>query len=533
MKKLILLFTAILIINGCSSDDNSSSEQEQEQVVTIDGGTAYTYEIASVPIQNLTQEQYNGFINDIPIIGFRKDTNEIAFHIPGNTSLGNQILTFQGIDAEIKLQIIETQLTQSPDEELSVYFDNLSTYQSTLDDSQHDLIANEYLVSFNNYYNSLSDQEKSVIALSYKANKELIDYILTTDFSTSRLFDGTDMELLVKMAVAVGVSVTSGLIAFTSLSASPLSWPTTIFFGGIAIYTWNKFKDYNVELANRNIKVINTVINGIEASLNGRNQIPELELTSGVPSSFPLESKKRPFIADDTTSENENIGSFFNSLSRINFIENKVNQVIDLINDNSFFTNFTNLPISVVNETNPIETALENEEYYNRINFSIESNNVNIDPNISFSNGNLNITTHIVDPSIVDEFIETHINFSYEDEFNRLTGSYPVKIYKVNTQVDLTQRVLDITQWLWYNDINQTFSASFFQDGTCTFNAFTGTDGTWSLQGNVLTAHFDELTNDWDYDFQGVYNEVTDRFEGNMIQTVADGTTITIFSELY
>jgi hypothetical protein len=108
-----------------------------------------------------------------------------------------------------------------------------------------------------------------------------------------------------------------------------------------------------------------------------------------------------------------------------------------------------------------------------------------------------------------------------------------ITIPSCENQNYLTERVLNISKWLWNNSINQTFSASFFADGTCTFNAFAGTDGTWSLQDNILTAHFDELTNDWDFDFQGAYNENTGRFEGDVIQSGTGIPTSTLSSELY
>ncbi len=431
MKKYLPLLFLLLFIN-CDKDETQTNDQNQE-VTIIEGGVANTYEIKSVEINNLTQDRYTGNIGNVPIIAI-SNANKLTLQIPQNAPLGNQKIIFDNLDLEIHYNIIKTKLQQSPDLELAAYLTNLTDFQNNVDQSPEGIITKEYLDSFIEYLSSLNISEKEVLALNYKANKEFFDYMLTNNFSRT-LIDGTDLEILGKMYLAGGVFIVASLSAYTALTAQ--LYPATAFFALAASVAWYKYKKYNFELDNRNIKIIGTLIDGIQSFLEGRNSNSTLELVSGELSEFPLESERRAIIVNDFNNGNENISKFFGTISSANDVIDKINEAIDYINNNTFFSNISNIPISIINQNNPVTTALENEAFFNRYNFSIESSNVTLN-NISFTNGNFSIIATINDTSIVDDFMETHLNFTYEDDFNKFLGFFPIKIFVEPQEFDPT-----------------------------------------------------------------------------------------------
>ena len=539
MKKLILLFTAILIINGCSSDDTSTTQQEQEQEQTIDGGEINTLQIVSITKDNLTSDEYTGSLGGVSLTLIKTNDNELLFQVPENITLGTQILSITGIDnLLISYEISSTTLNGTPQEVLSTFFTNVESFTSGLNNSEADVFALAYIETFNNYYTETTQEDKETIAKFYSANKNWFDDIMTPGFPNPSVNNALDA--LVKFGLYAVIAGTSTFTTYSSIKGG--DFKLAAIAGVVAVIAWNlthkhfnAFKEYKV-------KVITTLINGITGGTPNLKQDNALELTSGLIHSFSLESKRRAVIASDTNDENTNLQNFFTVTNALSSTSELLNIAINEINDNFFLSNLSNVPIATVNEDNPVETALENEEYFNRINFSIESNNVNLIT--TFSNGNINIKATIIDPSVVVEFISTHINYTYEDhQFNRLTGSYPIRVNKEDSIPDLLS-ILTIGTWEFNPDnwaVSYTCydaqgnvidsgngnnggpgSLIFNQDYTLTGSLFCDyPNSSFSINGQELTITITVLcgsnNNTYNFSFNGVYDDVNNIFIGNGI----------------
>lgn len=418
MKKLIIFLVALLLI-GCNKDDNSSPTEEQ----IANGGTVKTSQLVAINNTEATQEQYQATFGSRTILVAKTSENELVFKVPNQMELGEQVLTIPNLNnLKIKYQIVENVLTGTADENLSTYFSNINSYLASIEGSTNYNQVNGFFDRLDEAYQNLSEDEKIVMAKFYKANQNRFDNILTTDFSNRPAFEGSDLELLLRFSTAV-----IGFGASTAIAVLDPEPVTKVIATGVAIIAWSKALDYKQDFADREVKKLNVLIDGLESVLQGPNAL--LDFTSGSPSSLPLEYNARAIINSDSEVSNENISSYFAKHSAYNSIVQSLNGVINFINENIFLADFDLIQLSTINDTNPTITTSANDEFFNRIDFSVESSNVDLN-NVSFSNGNLNITLSIIDESIVYDFLETNLVFSYQDDFNNLQGSYPIRLFK-------------------------------------------------------------------------------------------------------
>ncbi|MEO9891087.1 hypothetical protein [Aurantibacter sp.] len=494
----------ILMLFSCIPTTDSSDEQINDNLTTINEGQVATYQFVRLSRTDLFQNEYQATLGDIPIIlTLDSENEELVFLVPQNAPLGQHSLIIPNLNLSVTYDIIETKLSNEPAKELASLLGEISSFQNILDDT--DKTSNEmkkYITNFNEFFTNATAQEKQEIALTYNANKELFDNAFTNDLASKAAIDGSDLKILGKLILAgAGFSVS----IFVTIAALPNLAIAAIT--GLATYAfYTKFILYKNEFNDRNLKVVTTTIDSVQALIN-KNLNDYITITSGTTSSFDLKSVRRNFIASDSDGSKKNASDYLNTISKANNVTDRFNTAINFINKNFFFSDLENIPTLPINQAKPVETVLEKKEFFNRINFSIESNNVNIE-SVTFSDGKLNLTVSIVDDNAVEEFINTSINFSYEDEFNRLTGSFPARVYKENG-IDLTGT--------WGMNVNCTNGTPLPDWRDFTFNTTNETISNqypYKLNGNQLSFVINDTSTE--------------------IDTCVDGTpTITTFINSY
>lgn len=424
-----------LIIFSCKSPDDNPSPDDGltgSGLTEINGGQVSTFEFVRLNRDDLFQNEYLGTLGNLQItLTLDSENDELIFQMPQNAPLGENNLIIGDLKLSVKYDIIETVLENEPEIELETLFLEIENFNSVLEDS--DSVSKnmkDFINSFNDYFSGATDAEKRELALNYVANKKLYDDAFMNDLASKTNIDGSDLEILGKMVIAAAGFSASLFITLASLpnfvAAAAAALFTYAFYTRLILYK-NEFND-------RNINVITTVIDDVKA-LFDKNKNDVIKLTSGIKSTFDLKSERRDFTSEDNDGENNNVSNYFEAIDKANTVVDKFNSAINFIKENLFFSNIQNVSAVAINSENPIQTVLEDEQFFNQINFSIESTNVNIEQ-ISFDNGQLSITAKIVDENSVEEFVDTRINFSYEDDFNRLTGSFPAEIYLEN-QIDI------------------------------------------------------------------------------------------------
>lgn len=502
MKKLqigfvLIAFLLISLNSSCCRNCDDDGHVNQE-LTEINGGEVSTFQFVQLKRNDLFQNEYKGALGEIQLtLLLDAENGVLVFQIPENAPLGENELIVADLKLSIKYNILETTLENEPEVELEPLFNEITSFQSILSNTDESFKEmKNFIESFNDFFSNTTDQEKQELALTYSANKEFFEDAFKNDLAAKINIDGTDLEILGKMtlsAVGFGASLFITLSSLPNLAIAALSALATYAF-------YTKLIQYKNEFNDRKLNVITMVIDDVKA-LYDKNQNNIIELTSGVQSSFDLKSERRDFIASDNDGNNANTSDYFNTIAKANTVVSKFNTAIDFINNNFFFSEVKSVPTVVINQEKPIESVLEKEGFFNKISFSIENTNVNI-TNVSFENGSLNMTATIIDETSVDELVDTRINFSYEDDFNRLTGSFPAKINKENS-ID----IVGVWKLIIPNDItcpeNSGISAilagevtiEFLSDGTLILNGITNLLGTYEINENTISLLWDNSTN--------------------------------------
>ncbi|UAM97785.1 hypothetical protein K8354_16055 [Polaribacter litorisediminis] len=429
MKRLLYILTIITLFNSCSKDDPIIEPEES----FIEGGTIKILSLVKITNDNIIQEQYSGKIGNINVLFYKTDEKELTFTVPNSSEIGENILEIPNLNnLKIKYEIIDTELLGTPEENISTYFTNVDNYLLTANNSNN---VKNYFENLSNYFQNTSEDEKIIMAKFYKANQNQFDAILNRDFlnksSGKSSVDAGDIKILLKYVSAVLACGVGTAVAI--LNPEPV---TKAIAAGIAIVAFDVAKDLKRDFANRNILKLNVIIDGINSDLASKSsKKSELILYNEIEKSFALQSKSRALINSDTDNNNSNVSKFFSNQNVYNLAIEKINSAISFVNDKLFFSNISLLEISELTDSNPEITKNVNDLFFSKATFTIESSNINLE-NIAFKDGKLNIKAKIMDESIVNEFVETKLNYSYKDDFNEISGSFPIQIFKACSDLD-------------------------------------------------------------------------------------------------
>lgn len=510
MKRLLCILTIITLFNSCSKDDPIIEPEES----FIEGGTIKILSLVKITNDNVIQEQYSGKIGNIDVLFYKTDEKELTFTVPNSSEIGENILEIPNLNnLKIKYDIIDTELQGTPEENISSYFTNVDNYLLTANNSNN---IKNYFENLNNYFQNASEDEKIMMAKFYKANQNQFDAILNRDFlnksSGKSSVDAGDIKILLKYVSAVLACGVGTAVAI--LNPEPV---TKAIAAGIAIVAFDVAEDLKRDFANRNILKLNVIIDGINSDLASKSsKKSELTLYNEIEKSFALQSKSRALINSDTDSNNSNISKFFSNQNIYNSAIEKINSAISFVNDKLFFSNISLLEISSLEDSKPELTESASDLFFNNATFSIESNNLNIE-NIGFDNGKLNVKVKIIDESIVNEFVETKLNYSYKDDFNEIGGSFPLKIIIDPCLNSTAPEISNISQLNCPGDDNGysiplSFSFDFqsssqFNPSTCNFGGTCTIKVDFKQGGPTPDNDWGEAQNSFDYEINWITQE--------------------------
>jgi len=441
MRKLILLFAITFLINGCSKDDNQTAEEQQEQF--IDGGIISKFQLVSQEIENLTEDTYQGTINGNTITLVRSNLNTISFLADENFEIGESVLEIPSIDKKIKYTVNNTVLQNSVDETLDNLTSNFTNYVDSLGNTNNTPQENYVISSVENYNTTLqqlSVEDRETIALVYEANKDFFDNLYQIDYTVpqGRMMSPDYSNLSFSSLTLNWAGATLGAGTATWLAvASSANVPVALFLGTSAIILWQISYDLWSEGIDRaNVVYENFEFDDFISIPTGKTMMTSLEFDSGIAKSIDYDINSRGVNSSDVNNDNSVISSFFSTLTDFNGVIDNLNSVINVINSIPFSNISLIDNVSVGNSQQ--ENSDANQEIFNNLSFSLDNSNLEL-TNVSFDNGNINITISIIDETIVNDFVESSISYSYNDETNDFTGSFPIKVFKEDDILDLLQ----------------------------------------------------------------------------------------------
>lgn len=510
MKHLSLLFIFLLLV-GCSEDD--SNEQELEI-----GGIVYRSQIVTIANSDSENEEYSATFGDEAIIVYKLSEEELFFIVPPNENIETKTLTIPSLgNRRIEYEVSETALEQNVDETLSPLLTSLDTFKTEIenDDSNSPQVQNaiSILDRFDQDLNQASDEEKQSLAEFYFVNKSFIDEIYGTDYTTAlaRNYSNlTDTEAFFNLGKAIGRAVGVSLAAFAVIEFPFLN----IAAAAIAVKTWYDAWDLFYDVKSRNIFTLDFFINDIPSSLSG-NSDQIIIYSHNLSREDIIVYEAKPIDESQSTSTITSIKNFFSARRLMNNAINKLNVVIDFVNNN-LSTNFSSFDTFILDDSQ-IQVIEMSDEVFNSLNFDVPDNNIDINE-IFFQNNTITSKFSIVDQDIVDgDYIDTSLNFTYQDNFNNIQGSFPIRINKENE--------IDLSGVWFYNTSNLNCSNGvslgtvyfeFDSEGTVFLypasSGATGT-GTYQLSNNNLTFDitftFSNESDECDNGTDTNYNQVT------------------------
>ncbi|GGW77230.1 hypothetical protein [Salegentibacter mishustinae] len=431
LRSLKLILAMVLFINlGCSTDSPDStpsnptenpSSSENPSNPPLTGTSVKTSEIINIEVNiNLNSDEYQGTFGSRDVNLVKVDENHLMVMVPSDMEEGISTLKVSGLDIEKHYDISQLRLNSSE----SVTFEELLTVAtgeiSGFDVSPESQYVSGYWSELKKAFDDASSEEQFQAAAFYQANKEMIDGLLRDDYTRQ---SESEMALLRKHGIAVaalGIGVGMAVAGF----------PNPIIMGigaAVAITAWFKAKDYLDHLANLAIKKVNVVINDLDSDLS-RQAVSRLEFTHEVGETLNFAIKQRSLNSQDQDSGNENIQTFFKDLNLFNSFVTRLNKAIRYINENVFLSDKDEVDEGELGES-PIETVTAGMEIYEKMEFSVGSDKVEI-AEISFDGG-LKLKLKIKDvDNLSQDYIDTELNYSYSDDFNDLSGFFEIRVNK-------------------------------------------------------------------------------------------------------
>ena len=530
MKKLLLLLVCTLVFT-CSKDDSSSETSEN---ITLEGGTIYGYQIVEVEIENASQENYTGFLGDNQIELRRTTENSVAFFVEPDFDLGSTTLTVEALNnLKVNYVIEETSLTQTVEETIQPYFDQLELERQALTPDFNGDKALLLIDGFNNMYASLNDTQKRDLSIFYKANKNLIDATITGDGSKM------NSNIVTQFArCEASIYFTGVLGVFTTISTTlPLTQIVTPLLAVSTGVLLAKTYEHCIPLAQASIK--NVFVQADDQIFNSKTtNASAISLSSDVVSNVSIQLQNRTMLPSDNGDENTIISTYFSATTSFNeLVIQKMNVAINYLNTEwSLFFDITPYDEVLVNDTAVTDTNGMTQEDFNNFTFSVSGSNITLE-SLDYANGGLDLNVKIIDETAVVGGLETGtLNFTYQDDFNSFSGSFDIEVY---TDSVVGAWFLNFPDCFPVGDCDEDILHTLNSNGTVTLNylnipSITITTNTYSYANDNLniTINYneDETINcngtDYDYNIQYTSNYNLTRISANEFSgTLSESST--------
>jgi hypothetical protein len=401
--------------------------------------------------QPLLQEEYDADLGGIPLKLVRSDDNTLVFYVPGTTAVGETTLNIPQLEAQSKFEVKKSVLNGNEEVVLKPFFEDLNFSQNRISDEEYSEYLADALTAFEAYYKSLSKDDKNHMALFYQVNehwfKEILGLNSTSKFTTL----GTASTLVKTKKLLASVIIFAGSGYILSLPGTPLEKSLVAVAGVTAgVLAW----EYATELVNE----IN-IVERVTDQILGNNLIKSNFDTQGLVfrneegQNVNLYTGNRSVTTADELSTAEGTSIYFDAYGRLINITEKVNDVIQFINDNLFFSNISQIPVHKIPGSAEMQSSVLTAEDYNSLKFTVAEDNVQLS-DVAFENGVIRMKMTVKNPdTVTGNSLKTTLNYSYQNEFSNATGSIPIEV-KLEEEQDLPELTgVWILKW-YYIDAN-------------------------------------------------------------------------------
>lgn len=429
-KFLSLVVITIFIVNACSTDDSKNTEGDG----ILTHSEVFQGQFVDIELsEELSQQQYQSFLGDVSVEATKTDSNKLMFYVPSNFPVGTTHLYISGLNIDLEYLVKEAVLEGSADMALIPVFDQLNSVAQEIETEEtEDAIYLEQVISqFESYYQSLSQEEKNKMALFYQTNTELFESLSNPNYAEGRWTSINSTLFKHKVAtLALGAGA-----AVVWLAPDPVE---KALGAALAILGWKKSKAYLIEFVDAKAKTISTRIEALleKGTSDGENA---LVFENDVSENVPFLIDRRDVVAGDSSGMSEGIVTFFGSHTIFSEAVNKLNSVIEFVNDNLFFANIPTVPVYEMANQSAVESVPLDNDYFPNLSFSVADENIELNVGNLGENGNLSLKFSILNPDAVPEnSITTSLNYAYNDNYSSFSGSTPIVITLIECDLTIT-----------------------------------------------------------------------------------------------
>lgn len=414
---------------SCSKED--SPDDPSKDPVTQSGGEISRSQLVTVNLADiaLSENEYQGTLDGVAVTLTKSEGNKLLFLLPFSTTLGVHTLVIPVLNnTTVSYDVKDTVLSGTPDAAMTDFFANLNTFSQTLDASPEAVSVRNSLNVFKTYYANATIAEKTEMAVLYNANKVQFDEIFLYDFNninvTGRLFFFEKAKLAVAKHARAVALMASGVALITVGS------PVVVGLGA-AIAITGAYKAYkaNAEAVDNLVATIGTEFGGFWGISNKKTNTAlssVLTFSDNVSNQFSFNVMQRGVIASDKSKTEPLAQEYFKSYDMYNYNVNKDNIGIEKINKDKG-TTYSSIPLEILPATNTEVKTIVNSEIFKNIKFAITDPNLTLVSVALEKDGQLNVKVKISESSSLS-VVESYLNYTYEDEFNKMSGKLPIKV---------------------------------------------------------------------------------------------------------
>ncbi len=419
-QKIFYLLICISLFQSCTKEEVAPKE------IDPNGGLVYRAQVVVVtlPEELLSQNEYTASFNGQSIVLLKSDVGKLLFVIPYSTSLGLHDLVIPDIqNITITYDVHDTVLSETTEATMAPFMANIQSFLGTIDTSPEALEVQHNLDSFLTYYAGANEEQKTQIAIAYKANKAQIDRVFLYDFSdiTGRSIWSQTKLFVNKNSAAVGLIGLGTVLLFVPGCAVI----------GVAVMAVGAYKAYkaNADAVDNLYESIAAEVGGVRGTSNKNSSAPvenTVQFINDQASQLSFNLIERKIIASDINKTQPLANQYFSAYKLYNDMISRANMEIPNINSVEG-TDLSQMPLEVLNTTNPTVNKPVDQYTFDHMTFTVSDYSIDLVEKTLLNDGQIRLKFKTVNATVPLPY-NCFIIYSYNDDFSTFHGNIPIKI---------------------------------------------------------------------------------------------------------
>jgi hypothetical protein len=421
------LLAFCLTFVGCSKDDSTDGP------IDIHGGEVSQAQVATVVLtgSNMNQNVYNATIGGTPIKVVRSGEDSITFYTPIDLAPGNYDVVIPDLDATVTVEVLPTQLIESPDETIADFLAVIDNYSQGLGDTPQAVSVKNAITSFNTFYASASAEQKNAFAVLYKANKAQFDnFFLNIDGNRSIVGDYFGEKFAQNTSAVWKIALGTALVVTAPVLVTGAVATIAVGVTGVLIAKAGCENAYSIneELVDDVYKTLSMKVGGWFGNNDRSSQsFQGVAVMDNISQQMTFDLIERHITSADANSTAPLAVQYFEDYTRYNQIAGSTNTLIDNLGNANPAISYEDVSAEQLPSSSPEVNTPVSSGMFENMTFSVDNADLSIQQASVSAEGQLTLQIKIVgNPATLP--IQTTLKYAYSDGLSEFTGSLPLKV---------------------------------------------------------------------------------------------------------